>query len=70
MCIKDKLHFSFFFWWHSVACRILVPQPGIEPSPPAVEAQSLNYWTAREVPNKLNLNWQAQEFLDAYTRRW
>ena len=23
---------------------------GIEPAPPAVEAQSLNHWTAREVP--------------------
>ena len=32
------------------ACRILVPQPGIEPVPPAVEARSLNHWTAREVP--------------------
>ena len=31
------------------ACRILVPQPGIEPKPPAVEAQSLNHWTSREV---------------------
>ena len=27
---------------------ILVPQPGIEPGPPAVEAQSPNHWTARE----------------------
>ena len=35
-----------------VACRILsvVFPPGIEPSLPSVEAQSLNYWTAREVP--------------------
>ena len=24
---------------------ILFPQPGIEPVPPAVEAQSLNHWT-------------------------
>ena len=23
----------------------LVPQPGIEPEPPALEAQSLNHWT-------------------------
>ena len=28
----------------------LVPQPGIVPVPPAVEAQSLNCWTTREVP--------------------
>ena len=28
----------------------LVPQPGIEPRPPAMEVQSLNHWTAQEVP--------------------
>ena len=35
---------------HHRACRILVPQPGTEPSPPTVEAWSLNHQTAREVP--------------------
>ena len=35
--------------WHA-GCGILVPQPGIEPAPPAVGAQSPNPWTAREVP--------------------
>ena len=34
-------------------CRILVPRPGIEPESPAVEAQSFNHWTTREVPRKL-----------------
>ena len=43
------LHFNFFFWPHCVARRILVPQPGIKPLPPAVEGQSLNHWTIREV---------------------
>ena len=33
-----------------MARRILVPQPGIEPLLPAVEAQSLNHCTAREIP--------------------
>ena len=33
-----------------MACRILVPQPGMEPMTPGVGAQSLNHWTAREVP--------------------
>ena len=33
-----------------MACGILVPRTGIEPAPPAVEARSLNHWTAREVP--------------------
>ncbi|XP_068401300.1 UBX domain-containing protein 4 isoform X1 [Eschrichtius robustus] len=32
------------------ACGILVPLPGIEPAPAAVEARSLNLWTAGEVP--------------------
>ena len=40
----------FFFWPHLAACRILVPWPGMEPTPPAVEAWNLNHWTAREVP--------------------
>ena len=29
----------------------LVPRPGIQPTPPAVEARSLNHWTARGVPS-------------------
>ena len=36
------------------ACRILVaqnvPQPGMEPESPGVEAQSLNHWTLRKSP--------------------
>ena len=42
----------FFFWPHS---ENLVPQPEIEPVLPAVEAQSLNHWTAREVPVDISL---------------
>ena len=41
---------GFFFWPHHAACEILAPQPGIEPEPPALEVQSLNHWTTREVP--------------------
>ena len=33
-----------------MAYGTLVSRPGIEPEPPALEAQSLNQWTAREVP--------------------
>ena len=40
----------FFFLLCRAACGILVPQPGIEPVPPALGAWSLNHWTAREVP--------------------
>ena len=39
----------FCFWLCHTACRILVPQPGIKPAPPALEAWSLNHWTTREV---------------------
>ena len=37
-----------YLWPHSAARGILVLRPGIEPAPPAVEAWSLNHWTARE----------------------
>ena len=43
--------FLFIFWPCCVACGILVPRPGIEPASPALEAQSLNPLTAREVPS-------------------
>ena len=33
------------------ACRILVPQLGIEPRPSADTAQSPNHWTTREFPS-------------------
>ena len=39
----------FFFWPLHMACGILVPQQGMEPDPPTLEAQSLNHWTARGV---------------------
>ena len=39
----------FCFWLLCAACGILVSWPGIEPTPPAVEAWSLNHWTTREV---------------------
>ena len=42
-------HFSFFFG--HVACGISVPQAGIEPAPPTLEAWILNHWTTTEVPD-------------------
>ena len=39
-----------FFWPRHRACGILVPQAGIEPASPPLEAWSFNHWTAREVP--------------------
>ena len=46
------LHF-FFFLPRRGACRILVPWPGIEPVPAAVEVRNLNDWTDRKVPRHL-----------------
>ena len=33
-----------------VLSGILAPGPGIEPVSPAVEAESLDYWAAQEIP--------------------
>ena len=42
--------FKKFLFFGCVACGILFPRPGMEPTPLAMEAQSFNHWTAREVP--------------------
>ena len=39
-----------FVLLHHAACGILVPRPGIEPGSSAMEARSLNLWTARDAP--------------------
>ena len=41
--------FIFFKLCH-MACKILVPQPGIEPEHTAVKTPSPSHWTTREVP--------------------
>ena len=41
-------YFCLFGFGH-MAWRTLVSPPGIEPTSPAVEAQSPNHWTTREV---------------------
>ena len=46
----DDFNFIFYvFWLHHVARGILVPQPRMEPVPPALEAYDLNHWASREV---------------------
>ena len=51
-----KLHWDvqveFLSFFDCEAPAILVPKPGIEPLPPAVEAQSLSHRTAKEVPQR------------------
>ena len=39
-----------FFWLHLMACGILVPCLGIEPSHSSVKAWISNHWTTREFP--------------------
>ena len=45
-----KQYFFFFFWLRCSGCGILVLWSNIEPVPSALEAQSLNPWTTRQVP--------------------
>ena len=49
---SNKVFSFFFFLPHHKAGRILVSGPGIETVLPAVEAQSLNHWTTRQIPIK------------------
>ena len=44
------LFVCLFIWSHFTARGILVPRPGIELTPLALEVQSPNHWSAREVP--------------------
>ena len=50
--LKSFILFFCLFFGHT-ACGILVPQPGTKPVSPALGEQSLNHWTAREVPQEL-----------------
>ena len=38
----------FYFLPCYVECEILVPLPGIKPSPPVLEVRSPNHWTTRK----------------------
>lgn len=42
-------YYYYFFWLGCMAWGILVPHPGIEPIPPAVEVWSLHHCTTMEV---------------------
>ena len=51
---SDKLFlFSFLIFGHTLL--ILVSQPGIKPTPPALEGGGgHNHWTTRQVPSHIN----------------
>ena len=44
------MKFYYYHYFGHAAYAILVPWPGIEPMALAVEVQSPNHWTTREVP--------------------
>ena len=48
--IASGFVWMFCFWLCHLAYGILVPRPGIEPVPSAVETWSSHHWIAREVP--------------------
>ena len=48
--LSYSLFLFFFFLFGCMACRLLVPWPGIKPAPSAADTQSFNHWTAKEVP--------------------
>ena len=60
------LFFFLLFWLHITACWLLDPPPRIKPSPPAVETQSLNHWTASEVLSPVFLNMFCFNFFGIY----
>ena len=45
-----------FFWLPHIPCGISVPQPGIEPTASAVEAQSFNHWANKGSPEKFSVS--------------
>ena len=51
VCVFSQCCKSFWLYLLPV-CVTSVSQPGIEPVPPALEAQSLNHWTTGEVPRQ------------------
>ena len=44
------------------ACEILVSQQGFKPRPSALRVQSLNHWTARELPHMILLIYKCPKY--------
>ena len=67
---KVVFSLSFFFLFFAVPCGgTLGPSPGTEAVLPALEIQSLNHWTAREVPVVFSCKhdiWQKTLSLQSY----
>ena len=54
--MKAVLHESLSTFFGHTACGISVPQPGIEPTASAVEAQSFNHWANKGSPEKFSVS--------------
>ena len=52
---------NYLFCWTSQHVGILVPQPGIEPVSPELQAENLNNWTTKEVPGSSTFNFTVSE---------
>ena len=51
LCMSLPVRFFFFFFrLRHIAYGIFVPWLGLKHMPPALEAQSLNHWSTRQVP--------------------
>ena len=51
-----------FIYLFILAYGILVPQPGLKPTPSTLEAWSRNHWTTREVPTGQIVNREAAHY--------
>ena len=52
-CWIVEVLYSFIYlcvWPYRTACGILVPQPAVKSTSPALETWTQNHWTAREIP--------------------
>ena len=47
--ILQEYRTVLYFWLHHEACRILVPQAGIESMPPSVRARTHSHWATKKV---------------------
>ena len=58
LLLRGKKVSSLTFGLTAWQCGILVPWPGTEPVPSAVEAQSLNHWTTQKTLTSLKMGSQ------------
>ena len=55
LCIFLLLNYLCIYSLHCAARGILALQPGVKPTPPAVEALSVNLWISKEIPTQFSM---------------